>query len=257
MDAEKYLKKIGVEKKVPTLSFLNELISAHQKLISFNNLDVFFRPGQILNLELEPLFEKVVLLGKGGYCFENNKVFYYLLKELGFDVEAKAARVIYDNPGDVPRTHRTTLVTLDGKRYLADVGFGKDVPREAILIGAARNTPGNQVVVDGTFYRHQLIKKDVVINLYTFDDGHYQESDFNLGNYYTNTHPDSKFVKELIITRAEGDFVEFINGKSYTKIENGVREDFEIKNQEEFQNLLGKFHIHQRYDFKRLLISSK
>lgn len=252
MNTDLYLKKLELEKKAPSLTFLNEIISAHQKRISFNNLDVLFRPGQILNLELEALFSKVILEGKGGYCFENNKVFYYLLKDLGFNVEAKAARVLYDNPGDVPRTHRTTIVTIDGKRYLADVGFGKDVPREAILIGEKRTT-GNQVITDGDIYRHQLLKKDAIINLYTFDDGDYKESDFNVGNYYTNTHPDSKFTKELIVTRTEGDFVEFISGKTYTKIENGERTDTEIKDQNEFRSYLKKFNIEQSYDFSKLL----
>lgn len=252
MNADQYLEKLKLPKKSPSLAYLNEIISAHQKIISFNNLAVFFNPGQILNLELGALFEKVILKGLGGYCFENNKVFFYLLKDLGFKVEARAARVIYDNPGDVPRTHRTMIVTLDGKRYLADVGFGKDVPREAILLGR-ETAQGNRVIVDDDLYRHQLLKKDTIINLYTFDDGHYQESDFNVGNYYTNTHPDSKFVKELIVTRTEGDFVEFINGKTYTKIDNGIREDFEIKDQAEFQTLLRRFNIEQTYDFSKIL----
>lgn len=253
LDIEQYLKKINVEKKTATLAYLNEIISNHQRTISFNNLAVFFGAGEILNLELEALFSKVILEGKGGYCFENNKVFYYLLKELGFQVEAKAARVIYDNSGDVPRTHRTTVVTINGERYLADVGFGKDVPGEAIPIGIARNTPGHQVTQEGNRYRHQLLKGEGIINLYVFDDGEYQESDFNVGNYYTNTHPNSKFVKELMVTRTEVNFVEFISGKTYSKIENGRRMDHEIKDQDEFQMYLKKFNINQVFDFSKLL----
>jgi len=248
MNIDHYLKKLNLEKKSPSLEFLNQIISAHQKIISFNNLSVFFRPGKILNLELEPLFEKVVLRGEGGYCFENNKVFYYLLKDLGFEVAARAARVIYNNPGDVPRTHRTTIVTIDGERFLADVGFGRDVPPSAIKIGSTQDS-GNQVIVKDGLYRHQLIKDDVAIDLYTFDDGYYQESDFNLGNYYTNTHPDSKFVKELIVTRIDQDLVEFISGRTYTRIEKGARVDSEIKNQAEFQIILKRFGIEITYDF--------
>jgi N-hydroxyarylamine O-acetyltransferase len=137
MNIDQYLKKLNIEKKAPTLDYLNEIIASHQKTISFNNLAVFFRPGQILNLELGPLFDKVIVRGNGGYCFENNKVFYYLLKDLGFEVEAKAARVLYNNPGDVPRTHRTTIVRIGDGRYLADVGFGRDVPTSAIKIGTS------------------------------------------------------------------------------------------------------------------------
>lgn len=251
MNIDQYLKKINLKGKTPTLNFLNEIISAHQKTISFNNLSVFYRPGQILNLRLEALFEKVVLRGEGGYCFENNKVLFYLLKGLGFEVEAKAARVLYNNPGDVPRTHRMTIVTIEGERYLADVGFGRDVPTSAIKIGLYQNR-GHHVIIKDDLYRLQLLKGDSLIDLYTFDDGRYQESDFDLGNYYTNTHPDSKFVKELIVTRVEQDLIEFINGKIYTKIEKGEREDSEIKNQDEFQTFLKRFGIEDTFDFRRI-----
>lgn len=248
MNIDLYLKKINLQSKSLSLEFLNEIISAHQKAISFNNLSVFYRPGQILDLKLEALFEKVILRGEGGYCFENNKVLFYLLKELGFEVEAKAARVLYNNPGDVPRTHRMTIVTIEGERYLADVGFGRDVPTKAIKIGL-RQSSGHHVIIKDELYRLQLLKGDSLIDLYTFDDGRYQESDFDIGNYYTNTHPDSKFLKELIVTRVEQDFIEFINGKTYTKIEKGERVDSEIKNQNEFQTYLKRFGIEATFDF--------
>lgn len=252
MNIDQYLQKINLKAKNPTLEFLNEIISAHQKTISFNNLSVFYRPGQILNLKLDALYEKVILRGEGGYCFENNKVIYYLLKELGFKVEAKAARVLYNNPGDVPRTHCMTIVTIEGERYLADVGFGRDVPTRALKIGIHQNS-GHQVIMKDDLYRLQLLKSDTLIDLYSFDDGRYQESDFDLGNYYTNTHPDSKFVKDLIVTRVEHDLIEFISGKTYTKIEKGEREDSEIKNQSEFQMYLKRFGIEDSYDFSKII----
>ena len=251
MNIDLYLLKLNLKKQKPSLAFLNEIIFAHQRKISFNNLAVFYNPGQILNLELEPLFDKVVLRNEGGYCFENNKVFYYLLKELGFDVQAKSARVIYDKTGDVPRTHRTTVVTIHGEKFLADVGFGKDVPPHAVQIGL-KQTNGHQVLEKDGLYWHKLLKGESVINLYTFDDGDYQESDFTLANYYTNTHPDSKFVKDLIISRKDGDLTEFLSGKTYSRITSNVRENIEIKTQEEFQYYLKKFKIERTYDCSRL-----
>lgn len=251
MNVELYLNKIGQKKEKPSLSYLNKLITSHQRIISFNNLAVFFRPGTILDLSLENLFEKVVIKGEGGYCFENNKVFYYLLKSLGFDVDARAARVIYDKTGDVPRTHRTTIVSLDGMRYLVDVGFGKDVPSEALPLGVEKNN-GHQVIMKESLYYHQLLKDDTIINLYVFDDGNYQESDFTLANYYTNTHPDSKFVNHLIVTRKNQEKIELINDNKYSSIINGKREDKMIPNQEEFDFYLSKFGITEKYDFKFL-----
>lgn len=247
MNVEKYLKVIDVELHKPSFDYLNELLRAHQKTISFNNLAVFYHPGKILNLEIDELFEKVIIRGEGGYCFENNKMFYHLLKGLGFTVEAKAARVIYDKTGDVPRTHRTTIVTIGDRRYLADVGFGKDVPPKAVPLDDAETT-GHHVIIR----EHDYLLKNKNINLYVFDDGTYQESDFVVANFYTNTHPDSKFVKELIVTRRDGEDIEFINGKTYTQIKNEVRQNFEIRSQSEFDTCLKRFNIIKSFNFGRL-----
>lgn len=246
-----YLDKLGLKVQGPSLAYLNQIIRAHQKIISFNNLAVYFNPGKILDLELKKLFEKVILRGEGGYCFENNKVFFHLLQALDFSVEAKAARVIYDRTDDVPRTHRTTVVTLEGQRYLVDVGFGKDVPPQAVPFGV-QVKKGHQVISKGSFYIHQLVKKDTLINLYVLDDGTYQESDFMVANYYTNTHLNSKFTREVIVTRKEENLIEFINGRVFSRIQNGVREDRQILNQKEFDDLLKHFGVHQTYDFNKL-----
>lgn len=254
MNTELYLSKLNLKAQAPSLGFLNEIISAHQRLISFNNLAVFFHPGEILNLDIGPLFDKVILRQEGGYCFENNKVLFFLLQGLGFEVQPKSARVIYDKVGDVPRTHRTTIVTIDGGRYLADVGFGRDVPPHAVPIGVGQKS-GHQVIMHNDLYYHQLWKEDSPINLYSFDDGFYSESDFAVANYYTNTHPSSKFVKELIVSRRDGDLIEFISGKTFSRIQNKEREDIKITTQEEFQFFLEKFGIKAIYDFSSLPMS--
>ncbi len=251
MNTELYLKKLNVSLRTPSLEFLNELIAAHQSLISFNNLDVYFNRGVILNLDEEALFEKVILKGKGGYCHENNKIFYLLLKELGFTVKSKLARVILDRTGDLPRTHRTTIVTLNGKDFLADVGFGRHTPPQAVAVDS--NVCGcNQISKKNELYTLELLKENQVIGLYTFDYYDYQESDFNVSNYYTNTHPDSKFLKELIMTKNDHGVIELINGKNYSKIENNERLNVEIKNQEEFQTYLKNFGITDFYDYSKL-----
>ena len=251
MNIDQYLRVLGVEKLAPSLTFLNELITAHLKTISFNNLAVYFRPGQILNLELDPLFEKVVLNREGGYCFENNKVFFYLLKNLGFEVSPFAARVLYGQSGDIPRTHRMTVVVLDGKKYVADVGFGRFTPPMAVPL---ESQEGDLFSIEkkGDNYLLQVQKDNEKFALYTFDEGHYQESDFLVANYYTNTHPNSKFVKSLILSRQEEGVVELINGKTYSRITREGREDQEMKGSEDFLSILKKFGIQKIFDFNKL-----
>lgn len=253
MKNDLYLEKLKLKSQGPSLGFLNEIIAAHQKIITFNNLAVFYRPQEILNLEIGPLFEKVILRGEGGYCFENNKVFYHLLKSLGFEVEAKLARVIYDREErDAPRTHRTTIVTIEGEKYIADVGFGRDAPPIAIPFNSFHQSENYQLTRKDNSYVLQLLKGSSIINLYSFDDGIYLEPDFNVANYYTNTHPSSKFTKELIIARMDQGVIEFINGKVYSRIEKGERENREIMNQQDFDSYLQRFDIIKRYEFSLL-----
>lgn len=252
MNVDLYLSKINVQRKVPSLSFLNELILAHQKEISFNNLAVYFLPGQILNLDLEQLFEKVILRGEGGYCFENNKLFYSLLEQLGFKVRPCLARVVYNKTGDIPRTHRTTLVHVEGEDYIADVGFGAYAAPEAVSMDTLKTSATHRITKIEDQYHLQLLKDGAYVDLYIFDLSRAQESDFKLANYYTSTHPDSKFVKDFIISRIEPGQIEFISGKVYTKIEKNKRTDVEIKNQDEFQFYLKKFGIEKVFDFGKL-----
>lgn len=251
MNITQYLNVLQLEKRTPSLEFLNELIAAHQRTISFNNLAVYFRPGQILDLELPALFEKVILNREGGYCFENNKVFFYLLKELGFEVRPLAARVLYGQSGDVPRTHRSTLITLDDKQFVADVGFGRHAPPIAVSLDS-QNSDSYSILKNGDTYLLKLGKEGQKIDLYMFDEGHYQESDFAIANYYTNTHPNSKFVKGLILSRREGNVVELISDRVYSRITDEGRTDQEILSSDEFSAILEKFGIQKKYDFKKL-----
>lgn len=251
MNIDQYLGVLGVEKREPSLGFLNDLIKAHLKNISFNNLAVYYKPGQILDLELDALFEKVVLNREGGYCFENNKVFFYLLKNLGFEVTPFAARVLYGQSGDIPRTHRMTVVFLNGKRYLADVGFGRFTPPLAVPL-ESENSGLFSIEKREDNYLLQVQKDNEKFPLYTFDEGHYQESDFSVANYYTNTHPNSKFVKSLILSRQEDGVVELINGKTYSRITGEGREDVEITGSEEFSSILKKFGLQKNFDFNKL-----
>ena len=47
-----------------------------------------------------------------------------VLGELGFDARLLMAKVIYNRDVDVARTHRMTLLNLDGDDYIVDTGFG-------------------------------------------------------------------------------------------------------------------------------------
>lgn len=149
---EAYLARIGIaEIKEPTREFLDELIYAHQHTVPFDNLDVCEK-NLVPSLGIADLFDKIVVRKRGGYCFELNALFGALLKALGFDSQPCMARVLL-RPIPYPLiSHRANIVTIDGKRYLADVGFGGPQPTFAPLIedDASRTESGQ------TFTLHRV-----------------------------------------------------------------------------------------------------
>ncbi|MFT7809148.1 arylamine N-acetyltransferase, pineal gland isozyme NAT-3-like [Arapaima gigas] len=125
MDVEKYLKRIGCTGPLmPTLESLRHIHRRHLLSVPFENLTV--HSGGQVRLELPHLYEKIVLQHRGGFCFENNGIFSWLLDQLGFRVTLLSAQVkntftqLYGPPFD----HLVIMVTLGGERWLCDVGFG-------------------------------------------------------------------------------------------------------------------------------------
>ena len=110
---EKYLERIGYTGKAePTLECLNALISAHQRSVPYENLDVG-RYHLPITLNIDHLYEKIVLNHRGGYCFENNTSFLSLLRGVGFDARPCMCRIMVGVPGVVPQvSHRASIITI-------------------------------------------------------------------------------------------------------------------------------------------------
>lgn len=121
MDVDIYLDRIGLEGPIkPDLANLERLQRAHLTAVPFENLHVF--AGRPTGTTDERTVPKVVDQRRGGWCFELNGAFAWLLSELGYQVTRHAANVVKPNPSPMP-SHLTLQVTLD-RPYLVDVGFG-------------------------------------------------------------------------------------------------------------------------------------
>src|SRR5690625_6632327 len=89
------------------------------KQIPFENLDVGRKIPIYLNLET--IYEKVVQQKRGGFCYEVNGLFHWLLVTLGFQAQLVAATV--KRPSGVwakTDTHVGIIVELNDKQYLVD-----------------------------------------------------------------------------------------------------------------------------------------
>ncbi|GAA6217427.1 arylamine N-acetyltransferase, pineal gland isozyme NAT-10-like [Lates japonicus] len=125
MDVEKYLLRIGfVASAEPSLEMLRSVHTCHLLSVPFEDLTV--HSGGQVQLDLPLLYDKIVNRGRGGFCFENNGLFSWLLSKLGFRVTLLSGQVKNYITGRYgpPFDHLIVMVTLEGRRWLCDVGFG-------------------------------------------------------------------------------------------------------------------------------------
>jgi N-hydroxyarylamine O-acetyltransferase len=140
-----YLDRIGYGGPLDaTPDTLGQLHHAHLLAVPFENLDIHL--GRPIVLDLDAIFDKVVRRRRGGFCYELNGLFAWLLAELGFDVTMVSARVANERGELGPEfDHMALLVRLD-RTWLADVGFGTSSREPLPLDGE------EEVVSDGVAY---------------------------------------------------------------------------------------------------------
>jgi N-hydroxyarylamine O-acetyltransferase len=111
---------------------------------SINGDPVGGRPGGGVSLSLPDIYEKVVDRERGGFCFELNGAFGWLLGELGFDVTRLSARMV--SAVDLPANHHPLLVALN-RPYLVDVGMGSPMLRRPLPVDAGASAPTDEAGV--------------------------------------------------------------------------------------------------------------
>jgi N-hydroxyarylamine O-acetyltransferase len=121
---ERYLARLRMtEPPPPTEHGLSALHLAHLIHVPFENLDIHL--GRRIDLAPQAVLDKIVTQGRGGFCYELNSAFAWLLGRCGMAVELLQARVTTaDGALGPPFDHLALRVTIGGERFLADVGFG-------------------------------------------------------------------------------------------------------------------------------------
>jgi N-hydroxyarylamine O-acetyltransferase len=152
MDLPRYLSRIGLA-AMPSRDAegIARLQQAHRLAIGFENLDMPL--GRGIAIDAASVFDNLVVRGRGGYCFEQNRLFADALDALGVENRPLLARVRLGVAPDTasPRTHVCLLAMLDGKAWLVDAGFGgSNLPPLPLEHGAEALTP------DGA--RHRLLR---------------------------------------------------------------------------------------------------
>jgi len=191
-----YLNRIGFTGN-PGLNFetLHALQHYHLHTVPYENIDIV--RGIPISLNTDDIFEKVVLKRRGGYCFELNALFAWLLKSLGFQVKDYMARFLVGETSIPMRRHRVLGVTIDGVMYLCDVGVGLVIPRRPIVIAAEQPDQQNgetYKLKKDDFYGYILCEhKNDWRPIYAFTKEEQAEIDYVMPSFYCEKHPDSIF----------------------------------------------------------------
>ncbi len=208
VDLSRYFARIGYRGAAePTLDVLRQLQLLHPQSIPFENLDPF--TGARVALDLESVVGKLIGQRRGGYCFEQNKLFYTVLVQLGFRVTPLIARVRWQRSPEqsTPQTHMLLRIDLDGDTWFADVGFGSTTPTAPLRHdpNVEQPTPhGTFRVVDAPVAGELEIECDTANGwhpLYRFSLKPVEWVDYEVANWYTSRHPDSFFTHDLIVCR--------------------------------------------------------
>ncbi|MDD4932185.1 MAG: arylamine N-acetyltransferase [Methylacidiphilaceae bacterium] len=202
-----YFARIGYDgPRAASLDTLRSLHALHPQAIPFENLDPLL--GRPVALDLASLHQKLVLEGRGGYCFEHNLLFAEVLRTLGFSVTGLAGRVCWNVPesAPLPRTHMVLRVDLD-QPYIADVGFGGLTFTAPLRLetGSAQETRHEpmRILSSADGFLVQALLAEQWQSLYRFDLQAQLAIDYEMANWYLCSHPASRFRKELIAARPD------------------------------------------------------
>ncbi|UNK26922.1 arylamine N-acetyltransferase [Serratia plymuthica] len=206
MDRQRYLQHIGFA-GIPqaNLLTLQQLHRCHMLSVPFENLSIIYRQG--IHLEEPALFNKIVERNRGGFCYELNRLFAALLKDIGFNVQFISGEIrARDGSFGAPFDHMALKVELD-QPYLVDVGFG-----DSFLTPLKITTTEQQPQTSGTFHleqegetyyleRRNGDNRSHAKTLYRFTLQAREPSEFDGMCHYHSTSPQSHFTQRLVCSR--------------------------------------------------------
>lgn len=206
-DPALYLQRLGHDTPPPpTLGTLRGLQLRHTQVFAFETLATLLHAP--VPIDLPTLERKLLHEGRGGYCYELNRLYLALLLYLGFAVRPLTGRVVMGGPEDAlpARTHLLLLVELQGEDWITDVGFGGMVPTGPLRLATedAQPTPHEPFRLQRLLQGHYLLRARVAGEwraMYRFDLQPPAAIDLEVGNWYVSTHADSPFLGQLVVAR--------------------------------------------------------
>lgn len=243
-----YLERINYDGSLEvSLETLKSIHKCHMYNVPFENLDVINKTP--IALSQEHLFEKIVINKRGGFCYELNGLFYYLLQAIGFYVTRIAVRVFNDDgiPGQ-NFGHLGLIVKLQDD-YLVDVGFGDNfiLPLQITNDIIQKDESGYYCIQQYDQKNYVLKRSTDKISFdkkYTFTTKAREFEDFTEACQYTSNSPDSHFTQKLLVSMPVQNGRLTLNNEKFIQTINGDKKEITINSDKDFLSILKeKFNI--------------
>ena len=234
MNVGAYLERIGHRGGTdPNAETLRAIHRAHMLSVPFENLDIAL--GRPIELSLPGFYDKIVVRRRGGFCYELNGLFAWLLGELGFPVVLLSARVFGGEALGPDYDHMLLLVRLE-ERWIADVGFGDSFLNPLPMDDAEQ-------VEDGRSFR--IIEEERALILerdgepqYAFTGAPRKLAQFEEMCRFQQTSPLSTFTRKTICSLPTADGrITLSNGRLITTV-GGRRDERPVASHDEYRDLL-------------------
>ncbi len=223
---KKYFERTNYNSEINAhISTVSEIMRCQLFSVPFENLDV--QAGKIVSLVPEEIVEKILVRNRGGYCYEVNGLFAMALAELGVPYIFVAARpMIY--PVRRPKTHMAIVAEVDGEKWLIDLGFGSNSIRKPMRLDVTDvevQQDADRFMLsktDESKYRLKAFVEGEWVNQYEFDLYPQEWIDFVPANHLNSTHPDTIFVKKLIVVLQNPTGKVVLMGDTLKTVSNGI-----------------------------------
>jgi N-hydroxyarylamine O-acetyltransferase len=241
---DEYLARIGFDEVVLSadLTTLASLQRQHLLSVPFENLDIHWKRPIVL--DTGRFYSKIVEGRRGGFCYELNGLFNELLRGVGFETRLVSARV-YTGEGDFgpEYDHAAIIVTIDGREYLADVGFG-DFAAQPLRF----ELDAEQVDREGTFVikrsddegYFEVAKKvgDEWMPQYIFKPEERDLAEFGEMCDHQQYSPESHFTKGKICSLMTAEGRKTLTDKKFIVTAGGVKTETDISTEDDFDHIL-------------------
>jgi N-hydroxyarylamine O-acetyltransferase len=243
-----YANRIGFDgTPAPTAGCLRRLHSAHLYTVPFENFSM--RGNAERGLAEDVCRTAIVENRRGGICHETGLLMQVFLDACGFDHELRLGSVA--GPNRTPATHQVFVVTLDGERWLFDIGYGAMGPRGPVPLedGAELAHPAltTRVELDSgaPVRRWRVSVREHAVGatgwkpIYSFVDAPVGPIDLDMAHFYTVHSPNSPLTRHKVASIPTPAGRVSVRDDQLTIVGDGTSRTTRITDRAQLRDLLG------------------